>query len=132
MKNETLEGWVIKSEIVRNLTIAVAMLSVTACMIYAMLPTTYEPLPSNSGGIPVLDIRAFVQSDVSCKDGVAVVAIHQLSGSAEPIRFEPISVQVEGNEHPSPISCHQGEYRLNGMQLTEVELGNYALDSVRQ
>jgi hypothetical protein len=130
-KNETLEGWVIKSEIVRNYTLVVALLVGSACLIYAVWPTTVEPVIA-SGGIPVLDLKAFVRNDVSCKDGVAVVAIHQAGDTDKPGYVEPISVPVEGNEHPSPISCHQGEYRLNGVQLTELELGNYALDSAQR
>ena len=129
MKNETLEGWAIKSEIVRNYTLVVALLVACACMIYAIWPTSVE-LVSESGGIPVLDLQSFVRNDVSCKDGVAVVAIHT-GDSAKPIFFETISVKAEGSEQQTPISCEQGEYQLNGSKLSVRELGEYALDSAQ-
>jgi hypothetical protein len=129
MKNEALESLVIKSEIVRNYTLVVALLVASACMIYAVWPTTEEPL-SASGGIPVIDLKAFVRNDVSCKDGVAVVAIHTADGD-KPI-YEPISVPQEGNQQPASISCSQDEYQLNGVRLSVLELGTYALDSAQR
>lgn len=131
MNNETLKGLAIKSEIVRNYTLVVALLVASACMIYAMWPTTVESV-SASGGIPVIDLKAFVRNDVSCKDGVALVAIHQAGDTGKPTYFEPISVPQEGSGQQAFISCHQGEYLLNGLSLTELELGNYALDSAQR
>lgn len=128
MRNDALEGLVIKSEIVRNYTLVVALIVASACMIYAVWPTTVEK--SAGGGIPVIDLKAFVRNDVSCKDGVAVVAIHTADGD-KPIN-EPISVPQEGSQQPASISCSQDEYQLNGVRLSEFELGTYALESAQR
>lgn len=129
MDNEMLKGLAIKSEIVRNYTLVVALLVASACAIYSIWPTTVEE--TAGGGIPVIDLEAFVRNDVSCKDGIAVVAI-QTGDSTKPIYFKSISAQAEGREQSTPITCEQGEYRLDGANLSVRELGEHALNSAQR
>lgn len=107
-----------------SLTASMAALSLA---VLALVPTAANAtaLPS---GIPDLSGVAdrFVQEEVRCNGGQAVSAIRSHSKGIEQVTFAPIQAGSGTNSKLLPVTCNDGEFRLDGKKLTSSEVATYA------
>lgn len=108
------------------LTASMAALSLT-CLSLVSNAAGASPLPS---GIPDLSEVAdhYVQTEVQCFAGQANAAIrNRHNGGIEQVSFAPI--QATTRAKLTPVTCSEGEFRLDGKKLTNTEVAAYALAS---
>ena len=106
-----------------SLTASMAGLSL-AVLALVSTAASATALPS---GIPDLSGVAdrYVQSEVRCNGGQAVAAIRSHSKGIEQVTFVPI--QAGSGTNLLPVTCNDGEFRLDGKKLTSSEVATYAL-----
>lgn len=82
-----------------------------------------SPTPSMSAAAD-----RYVQSEVKCSDGQAIVAVRTRSnGGFEQVSFEPLL--VTSGLKQTPISCSAGNFSLAGKQLSNIDVFTYAIVS---
>lgn len=101
---------------------------ITAIIAALLLVPTAVTATGLRGDVPDLSHAAehYVQKEVSCFGGHASVVIRNRD-SIEHVSFAPIQVDTGTDAKPSPITCGESGYQLNGKELTNIELANYAL-----
>ncbi|MDZ5605265.1 hypothetical protein SJI00_21050 [Pseudomonas sp. RP23018S] len=83
-------------------------------------------LPS---GVPDFGVAAdrYVQSEVSCNGGQALAAVRSRVSGIEQVSYASINVRLGKDSKPLPVTCSDGEYRLDGKALTNTEVATYAI-----
>lgn len=106
---------------------------ITATLTTLLLASTAASATGLPGGVPDLSEASelYVQKEVSCLNGYAYVAI-RTRDSIEHVSYAPVQAQTGTQATPLLVTCGDGGYRLNGKELTSIELTNYALATWRQ
>ncbi|MFL6970076.1 hypothetical protein ACJ6X8_27990 [Pseudomonas alvandae] len=108
-----------------TLAASMAVLSLP-CLTLVSTATSASGLPS---GVTDLSVAAdrYVQTEVSCYGGRAAAAIRTRDSGIEQVSLAPIQARSGTDSKLLPVTCSDGEFRLGGNKLTNIEVANYAI-----
>ena len=104
------------------------MLSIITALTLVSTAASATALPSGVSDLSGVADR-YVQTEVRCSSGQAVAAIRSHSSGVEQVSFAPIQARSAKNSNLLPVTCNDGEFRLDGKRLTSTEVATYAMSN---